>query len=81
LKIDIHYLTILINCPPEAYRFASDSDAALSKKIFNDWSGTPAVAEIESIVQPDGVGNDIAREPLAFVSIDAPIITTMGSYL
>jgi hypothetical protein len=28
-----------------------------------EWSGTPAVAEIEAIVEPDGVGNNIGPPP------------------
>ena len=40
---------------PETDRFAADGDAALSEQIFNEWSGIPAVAEIEAIVKPNGV--------------------------
>jgi hypothetical protein len=44
---------------PEADRFAADSDASLSKEIFDI-----AVAQIEAIVEPDGVGNDIGWESM-----------------
>jgi hypothetical protein len=39
---------------PEAYRFSGYSNASLCEQIFNI-----LVAEVESIVQPDCVGNDI----------------------
>ncbi len=38
---------------PQPNFFIADSNAPLSKQIFDEWSGTPAVAEIESVVQPD----------------------------
>jgi hypothetical protein len=44
---------------PQANRFATDSDASLGKKILDEWSGTPAGAEVESVVQPDCVTNDV----------------------
>jgi hypothetical protein len=31
---------------PETDRFAADSDASLGEEIFDEWYGTPAVAEI-----------------------------------
>jgi hypothetical protein len=52
---------------PEAYRFSTDSDAAFSEKIFDI-----AMAEIEAVVKADCVGNDIWREPVAFVGIQGP---------
>ena len=39
---------------PQANRLTSDDDAALCQEIFYI-----SVAEIESIVEPDGVANDI----------------------
>ena len=31
---------------PQTDRFAADSDASLGEEIFDEWYGTPAVAEI-----------------------------------
>ena len=59
---------------PEANRFSADRDAALSEQIFNI-----SVAEIESIVEPDGVGNDIGRESVSFVGIHWPILSIWSS--
>jgi hypothetical protein len=36
------------------------------------------MAEIEAIVQPDCVRNDIWRESVAFISIHSPILSVMG---
>ncbi|MBT4522449.1 MAG: hypothetical protein HOC23_20810 [Halieaceae bacterium] len=44
---------------PEADCFATDGDASLSEQIFDEWSGTPAVTQVESVVQPDSIRNDI----------------------
>ena len=54
---------------PQADRFSADSDSTLGQQIFNI-----SVAEIESIVEPDGVGNDTGWESVAFVSIHSPIL-------
>ena len=54
---------------PQAYSFAGYSNAPRSEEIFNI-----TVAEIESIVEPDGVGNDIGRESVTLVSIHRPIL-------
>jgi hypothetical protein len=40
---------------PETDRFSANSDASLSEQIFNEWSGIPAVTQIEAIVEPDCV--------------------------
>ena len=40
-----------------------------------------AVTEIEAIVEPDSVGDDIRRESVAFVSVHALILPTSGSKL
>ncbi len=44
---------------PEPDGFSTDGDASFSEQVFDEWSGTPAMTEIEAIVEPDGVGNDI----------------------
>ena len=58
---------------PEADRFSGNSDASLSEKIFNI-----AVTEIESIVKPNGIGNNVRWESVAFVSIHLPILPVTG---
>ncbi|MFT4520238.1 MAG: hypothetical protein ACI9JM_002639 [Halioglobus sp.] len=42
------------------------------------WSGTPAVAQIETIVEPDCVGNDIWRESVVLVCVHGPILSISG---
>ena len=54
---------------PEADRFASDSDSSLSQEIFNI-----AVAQVEAVVEPDCITDDIGWESVALVSIHAPIL-------
>ena len=63
---------------PTADGFATDGDTPLSEKIFNEWSGTPAVAEVESLVEPDSIRNDIWWESMTFVYIHRPIIEYSG---
>ena len=55
---------------PEANCFSGYSDASLGEKIFDI-----TMAEVESIVQPDGVGDDVRREPATLVSIHASILS------
>jgi hypothetical protein len=55
---------------PETYRLAIDCDATFSEEIFD-----VAVTEIESVVKPDGVGNDIWRESVAFVCIHPLVLS------
>ena len=50
------------------------SDASFSQEIFNI-----AVTEVEAIVEPDSVGDDIWRESVAFVGIHAPILAISAS--
>ena len=52
---------------PEADGFATDSDASLSEQVFNI-----PVAQIESIVEPDGVTDDIWRKSVTFVCVHGP---------
>ena len=54
---------------PEADRFPSDDDPALSQKIFDI-----PVAQVEAIVEPDSIGNDIRRESVAFIGVHTPIL-------
>lgn len=55
---------------PEADRFPGDNNASLSQEIFNI-----PVAEIEAVVEPDGVANDIGWESVSFVSIHPRILS------
>jgi hypothetical protein len=52
-----------------ADRFAADRDSSLGKEIFDI-----SVAEIEAIVEPDRIGNDIWRKPMSFVCVHPPIL-------
>jgi hypothetical protein len=49
---------------PESDRFSADTDAAFSKDIFDI-----GMAEVEAMVEPERVGNDIRWESVAFVCI------------
>ena len=51
----------------------ADCDAAFSEQIFNS-----TVTQIESVVEPDGVGNDVRRESVAFVYVHGPILSIWG---
>ena len=57
---------------PEADRFSTDGNASLSQEIFDI-----PVAEIESVVEPDGVGNDIWREAVALIGVSSPILSIL----
>ena len=61
---------------PEAYRFSGYSDASFGEQIFNI-----AMAEVETIVEPDSVADDVRWESVALVSIHAPILSISGSLL
>ena len=61
---------------PKSDRFVADSDAMFSEEIFYI-----AVAEIESIVEPVGIGNDIRRKSMTFVCIHEPILSKPALYL
>lgn len=54
---------------PEANRFPSNDDPAFSQEIFDI-----PVAQVEAIVEPDGIGNDIRRESVAFIRVHGPIL-------
>ena len=55
---------------PEADRLASDDNASLGEKIFDI-----AMTEIEFVVEPNGVTNDVWWESVALVSIHLPILS------
>jgi hypothetical protein len=54
---------------PKTDCFATDCDATFGQEVFN-----VAVAEVESIVKPDSVGNDVRRKSVAFLDIHPPIL-------
>jgi hypothetical protein len=41
--------------------------------------GNLSVAEVEAIIEPDGVENDVGREPVALASIHPPILAISSS--
>ena len=59
---------------PEADRFSADSDASFSQKIFEI-----AVTQIEPVVEPDGVADDIGWESVSFISAHSPILSKSAS--
>ena len=61
---------------PKADSLASDSETTFCKEILD-----VAVTEIETIVEPDGVTDDVRWEAVAFVSVNSPILAISGSYL
>ena len=54
---------------PEADRFAADSDASFGQEVFDI-----PMTQIESVVEPDCVTDDIRWEPVALISIHEPIL-------
>ena len=59
---------------PQPDRFPGDNDASLSEQIFNI-----TVAQVETIVEPNCIGNDIGRESMALVGIHGAIVAISGS--
>ena len=58
---------------PEANRFATDNNPSLSEQVFNI-----SMAQIESVVEPDGVRNDIWRESVTFICVHWPILPILA---
>ena len=54
---------------PEADSFSTDDNATLGEQVFDI-----SVAEIETVVEPDGIANDSWRESMTFISIHSPIL-------
>ena len=52
---------------PQADRFSADSYATLSKEILD-----VSVTQVEAIVEPDGVADDIGRESVSFICVHPP---------
>ena len=61
---------------PETDGFSAHCDTPLSEKIFNI-----AMTEIEAIVEPNGVTDDIGWESVAFVCIHLLILANSDSQL
>jgi hypothetical protein len=59
---------------PKADRFAGDRDAAFCQQVFDI-----SMAQIEAIVEPDSVGDDVGRESVSFVCIHTPILPNSSS--
>ena len=55
---------------PEADRFSTDGDASFGEEVFDI-----PMAEVEAIIEPDGVGNNVRRESVALVCIHRRIIS------
>ena len=62
-----------INCTefdtPQTDRFSGYSDAPFNQEIFN-----VSVAQVEAIVEPDSIGNDIWWESVSFIDSHQPIL-------
>ena len=59
---------------PEADRFAADSDPSFSEKVFNI-----SMAQIETIVEPYSVADDIGRKSVALGCIHGLILAILDS--
>jgi hypothetical protein len=57
---------------PESDRFPSDDNASFCEKVFDI-----AVAQIETIVEPNSVGNALWWKSAAFVGVHAPILVQL----
>jgi hypothetical protein len=54
--------------------FAADGDASFGEKVFYI-----SMSEIESVVEPNCVADDVRREPVAFICIHWPILAVTAS--
>jgi hypothetical protein len=54
---------------PEADGFIADGDTAFSEKVLDI-----SMVQVETIIKPDGIANDVWREPVTFVCIHGPIL-------
>jgi transposase-like protein len=59
---------------PKTDSFSGYSDAAFGKEIFDI-----ALTEIESVIEPNGIGNHMWRESVTLISIQAPILPISAS--
>ena len=54
----------------EANRLAADGDTAFSQKVFDI-----SMTQIETMIEPDSVTDDVWWESVAFVSIHPPVLS------
>ena len=54
---------------PKADGLSADGDASFGEEVFDI-----PMAEVEAIVEPDGIGNDVGWESVSFISIHSPIL-------
>jgi len=59
---------------PEADCFAADGDASFCEEIFDI-----SMAEVESVVEPDSLRNDIRRKSVTFICIHGPSLAISAS--
>ena len=59
---------------PKSDSFGADDYATFRQEIINI-----AMAQVEAIVEPDGIGNDIWRESVTFIGIHEPILSISGT--
>ena len=59
---------------PKTYCFATDCDTALRQKVFDI-----SVAQIEAMVKPNGITDNVGRESMSFVCIHLPILSNSRS--
>ena len=59
---------------PKANRFAAYSDNSFSEQVFD-----VSMAEIETVVEPDGVADDIWWESVAFINSHRPSLPISSS--
>ena len=59
---------------PEPNSFTTDCDASLSKQIFDI-----AMAEVESVVEPNSIRNYVGWESVAFICGHLPILAICSS--
>lgn len=57
------------NDAPQTNGFIADSDASLGEQTF-----TITMAQVEAIVEPNSVTDDISRESVAFAGIQGPFL-------
>jgi hypothetical protein len=58
---------------PETDCFTADSDSSFGKEVFNI-----AMAQVETIVEPDSVADDVWSKSVAFVCIHSLILSVTG---
>ena len=59
---------------PAANRLVRYLNTPLGKEVFDI-----SVAKVESVVEPDSIGNDIWRESVSFIGIHPPILAIWAS--